>query len=169
MRFLTYSVQDRFASLLKAIMFSSLLFPILPTIMIHLQSFRSLILHPHLINSSHQKNSPIPAISPCTFLHNQPIAIPRSFPYGPCLLFLLLFLYFLLLLTNLLTFFAMCFQEFSSGSQLSGQFLLLFTYLIMIPYLMILIQTNPTKPIHFGSTLPIYIHRHWSISPLLHY
>ena len=53
-RFLNYSVQDRFASLLKAIMFSSLQFPILPTIKIYQQSFMSLQIHLHLITSSHQ-------------------------------------------------------------------------------------------------------------------
>jgi len=35
---------------------SSLLLPMLPTIVINLQSFRSLVLYLHLINSSHQKN-----------------------------------------------------------------------------------------------------------------
>jgi len=67
------------------------------------------LLTSHIQQSS--KKSPIPAISPSTFLHNQPIAIPRSFHYGHCPLFLLIFLYFLLLLTNLLTFFATCFHH----------------------------------------------------------
>ena len=108
--------------------------------------------------SHHQRSSsqisPIHANSSSTYSTNLQKALPRHFDYGHCPLFLLLLLYFILFLTNLLTIFSMCFQEFLSSSHLSGQFLILFTYLIMIPYLLILLQITPTRPIIFGTTLP---------------
>ena len=60
--------------------------------------------------------SPLPTNSVSSFPTNMHIPNPRSFHYGNCPLFLLIFLYLVLLLTNLLTILVMFFRNSSSNS-----------------------------------------------------
>ena len=91
-------------------------------------------------------------------------AIPRSCPYGHCPLFLLLLLYFLLLLSNLLTFFAMCFQALNYLANFYSYSLALLWFHI---YWFFFRQLQRDQSI---LVLPCqHLHqRQWSISPQLH-